>query len=357
MNQFQKTGILTMLCLLASILPVFPQHVINFKSNGLMTNSLVRKSINYIDAGESGENKLWDFSGQLHANGNDVISIRVDSLNKIAVVYNGKLDSLIMKKDSLFLLSAESPLDKAEYKHGALLMHYPLCYGDSIAKPFIGYGRYCGNHYYKQTGQMIIQADRYGDMIISEDDTLKNVLRVYCLRSYSVAMDMDSAALDTSRLRQVIEEHYLWYARGCRYPVVESLTSTSYIGLSAIGTIHKAWCFLPDDQSQLTDYINQDIRKNDSLESVRREEMEKDIFHYTVTVENGHIHLKYNLDEDAHISALVSSAMGIVYKRREWSGKSGDAGFAEIDCNGLRHGQYVLYINVNGKIYSKKVTL
>lgn len=322
-----------------------------------MTDSVIRKSINYIDAGESGANRLWDFSGQLHANGNDVISIRVDSLRRIAATHNGQLDSLIMKKDSLLLLSTESPLDKAEYKRGMLLMYYPLCYGDSIARPFTGYGRYCENHYYKQTGQMIIQADSYGDMIISEDDTLKNVLRVYCLRSYSVAMDMDSAALDTSRLRQVIEEHFLWYARGCRYPVIESLTSTSYMGLSTIGTIHKAWCFLPDVQSQLTDSINQDIRENDSLESVRKEKMKKDIFHYTVTVENGHIHLKYTLDEDTHITALVSSVMGIIYKRREWSGKSGDTGIAEIDCNGLRHGQYILYINVNGKIYSKKVSL
>ena len=47
----------------------------------------------------------------------------------------------------------------------------------------------------------------------------------------------------------------------------------------------------------------------------------------------------------------------MTYRHREWKEKAGQGYYAQIDCNGLRPGVYILYLNVNGKVYSKKITL
>ena len=79
---------------------------------------------------------------------------------------------------------------------------------------FYGKGIYCNDHIYREGGQTTLLADAYGKIILPNRDTLQNVIRLYTLRSYFICMDIDSIALDTARLHQVIEEHYEWYARG-----------------------------------------------------------------------------------------------------------------------------------------------
>ena len=49
--------------------------------------------------------------------------------------------------------------------------------------------------------------------------------------------------------------------------------------------------------------------------------------------------------------------MGFLFVSRQWTQEAGQGYSAQIDCNGLRPGVYILYINVNGKVYSEKVTL
>ena len=49
--------------------------------------------------------------------------------------------------------------------------------------------------------------------------------------------------------------------------------------------------------------------------------------------------------------------MGIVYYQRRYEQPAGQGYQVQIDCTGLRRGQYILYINVNGKIYSKTITI
>ena len=40
-----------------------------------------------------------------------------------------------------------------------------------------------------------------------------------------------------------------------------------------------------------------------------------------------------------------------------WAPGSQQAGYSTQNDSGLRHGTYILYLNVNGKVYSEKVTL
>ena len=49
--------------------------------------------------------------------------------------------------------------------------------------------------------------------------------------------------------------------------------------------------------------------------------------------------------------------MGMLYDNRQWTQSAGQGYTAQIECYGLPTGMYILYINVNGKVYSEKVTL
>ena len=63
------------------------------------------------------------------------------------------------------------------------------------------------------------------------------------------------------------------------------------------------------------------------------------------------------IDEDVSITTIVANHMGMLCMSRQWTQAAGHGYSMQIDCNGLRPGIYILYINVNGKVYSEKVTL
>jgi len=52
----------------------------------------------------------------------------------------------------------------------------------------------------------------------------------------------------------------------------------------------------------------------------------------------------------------VANGLGYVYRRADQSCPVGN-GQTTIDCSGLRRGQYIIYINVDGEQYAEKVNL
>ena len=76
------------------------------------------------------------------------------------------------------------------------------------------------------------------------------------------------------------------------------------------------------------------------------------------TIVNGTtITISYDLLTDATVTALVCSTSGVVYRLQSQTGQTGDHCQMKILCNGLRRGQYVLYMNVNGQVTSQTVNL
>jgi hypothetical protein len=49
--------------------------------------------------------------------------------------------------------------------------------------------------------------------------------------------------------------------------------------------------------------------------------------------------------------------MGIVYSNVKQNGKSGENLSMNFNSQGLHRGQYIIYINVNGKVYNEKISL
>ena len=73
---------------------------------------------------------------------------------------------------------------------------------------------------------------------------------------------------------------------------------------------------------------------------------------------SGHsITIDYSLRAAANVRALLCDVRGMVYKSHTAVNPAGSDYSLTLDCTGLRAGEYVLYLNVNGVVSSGKVRL
>lgn len=98
----------------------------------------------------------------------------------------------------------------------------------------------------KVKGKVAIQADGLGKLILSERDTLDNVLRVHTQTTTLMAMDVNYAEIDSIHPKQEIEDKYEWYYKGFRYPVCIVIQKSSYDISTPIGSSFLAYRILPE---------------------------------------------------------------------------------------------------------------
>ena len=356
MNKMKSYFLITALALLSVMTPVRGQVNLSGMEPS-SADSLVKSRIRYFSPGMGGRDRVWDFSGKLRSKGSSQVMFMKDSTGVLSFIEPGRIGYYLTTPDSLVLLGSESPLEKREYAVSKVVRKFPLAFGDSISKPFWCDGMYCGDHPFREAGTTAVKVDADGSIVLAENDTVRNVLRVHTIDSYSICMDIDSAALDTAKLTQVIEERYEWYLPNSQYPIVEDVTSTTFLDMDVIGCTRRAWCNLPEDQ--IAGYITPDDEdETDEQDGFSEEDQPfPDIIHYEVETLGNVIHMSYDLDEDATITTIVANHMGTVFKSSQWTQAAGQGYSMQIDCNGLLPGIYILYINVNGKVYSEKVTL
>ena len=207
-------------------------------------DSLQKCGIRYFSPGMGGRNRVWDFSEKLGSKGSSQVMFMKDSTGVVSIMEPGRISYYRTTPDTLILFGSESSLEKREYAVNKVSGKFPLAYGDSVVKPFRCEGVYCGDHPFREAGTTTVKVDADGSIVLAENDTVRNVLRVHTIDSYSICMDIDSAALDTARLTQVIEERYEWYLPDSQYPIIEDVTSTTFLDMDAIGCTRHVWCNL-----------------------------------------------------------------------------------------------------------------
>ena len=312
-----------------------------------------RRAVEFFDAGDNGHDCLWDFSNLEVSGEEETVCQDLDSLGQMVITCNKEIKYFITRGDSLLQIGSETPLTDIWYSFPILGMKFPMALNDSISKKFEGYGVYCGDRFYKQSGISSIVVDGYGDIVVSENDTLKNALRVYKLLSYSIAMDMDPSKIDSAKLKQVVEETYEWYIDGIERPAYESVTSTSYSNMNPLGTTHYAYCYLTDDDVANTKRVNRNNGKEDAKSSISGSP--DNIIDYEIDMTDSSINVKYNLSSKANITMLLSNAFGMIFEQKRFVQNAGSNYHANFDLSRLRPDTYVLYMNVNGKIYNEKI--
>ena len=323
----------------------------------LSSDSLQKSKIRYFSPGKGGKDRVWDFSHKLGSKESAQVMFIKDSTGVVSIVEPGKIIYHHATPDSLVIFGSESPLEKRVYVRKKLSKRFPLEFGDSISKRFRCEGVYCGNHPFREVGTTTIKTDAVGSIVLAENDTVRNVKRVHTIDTYSVCMDINVAALDTAKLTQIIDERYEWFLPESQYPIIEDVTSTTYLNLDPIGTTRYAYCNLPEDRVAYYITPENEDATDEPDNSFDKETTEPDIIHYKVETNGSIVNITYDPDAETTISTIVANHMGMTYRQRTWNQQAGQGYSTQIDCSGLRHGTYILYINVNGKVYSEKVTL
>jgi len=321
------------------------------------SDSLQKCRIGFFSPGKGGINRFWDFSQKLSSDGSVQLMFQKDSAEVLSIAEPTGIAYYLFTNSSFKQLAGESPTDRKDYTVPKLKIKFPLVYGDSVSSSFRCDGIYCGTHPYRESGMTTIKVDAVGSIVLAEHDTLRDVKRVHTVNSYTIGMDISNEALDSAAVRQIIEERYEWYLPGSQYPILENVSSTSYYDMEVLGTTKYAYCNIPDN------WVDSCITPVEKLTDIQLdcllgEELQvHDIIHYKIGSHGGKITLSYDLGEDATITILVASYMGTSYCYNTWSERAGLNYSYLIDCSGLNPGIYALYINVNGKVYSEKVTL
>ena len=338
------------------ITPISGQMRLSYMDLG-STDSIQKSPLRYFYPGNGGRNRVWDFSKKLSSRESFQVMFMKDSTGVVSVREPGKINYYRTTPDTLILIGSESPLEERKYVSQKVLRKFPLEFNDSVNKPFRCEGMYCGVHPFREVGTTLVNVDAEGALVLAKNDTVRNVKRVHTVDTYSVCMDNDVAALDTARLTQVIDERYEWYLPDSEYPVIEICTSTTYNNMDAVGTTSHAFCNLPNDKAAY--YITEDNGEetDGQDDSYNEGTTESDVIHYKIGSNGGIINISYGLDADAEISIIISDYMGMTYRHKKWTQNAGQGYTTQINCSGLRPGIYILYINVNGKVYSEKVTL
>ena len=315
-------------------------------------DSYTLRQLDYFSPGNEGKDVVWDFS-ELKSMGKKVQKEYFLSTDSVLSCVDGEgLSRYSLMDDTLYCLGYDTRLKHMDYTQPMTMMTYPFSYGYSITNPYGGIGDYCKRLILKNGGTLMVEADAEGVIINQEGDTLKNVLRVHTTRLNSVSMHAlsDTLMADTSRMKQEIEEHYAWYVRGYRYPMYETSSICFYDNMTPVSCIQKAYNYCADDMSEMSDSVNEEILATDSIAKVA----EQDIIHYTIKNDGCTLTMDYSLDADASINALISNSRGMLYGRQSTRQPAGTDYQMDFDIVSLPKDEYVLYVNVNGKVYNEK---
>lgn len=338
----------------ASITKICPQQTDFTKdSMGYEEVVYIKHAIDNIYPGESGKACLWDFSKVNLLRTICNVTETIDSLGRIKVTDDKQITYYIEQEDNLFEIGYEKPLEIVYYSEPIFRMKYPMYVGDSIYSSFEGNGIYCGSQLIKKKGDCKVTADGQGDIVISDSDTIKNVIRYHFLKTYSVTQGANLCNGDSSRDIQLKDEIYEWYVNGYTRPLFEVGTSTSYLNLSPIGTSSYAFCYWPevlthDDETNLAEHHP----NGDTDESSKNN---NDIFQYNILINDHSLIVNYSLEEDATISFILTDNRGMVFEKKQHSLSKGIGYQEAINLPTLHTGIYVLFINVNGSTFCEKV--
>lgn len=319
----------------------------------LVPGNYPRKSVPFRSAGCKGKNVVWDFIDTDFSEPTHTVRCDTDSTGRLRIISDRNIAYFKIHGDTTFQIGDEMPLWKTIYTRPYCFFKTGMAFNDSVQTQFEGNGVYSGNRVFKQKGVAKVVIDATGELILSPYDTIRNVTRVYRIKSYSIAMGPRLEKLDTTRMKQVIEESYAWYADGVDFPVFETHVSTTYHNLNLIGSSKYSYCFLPENISEIVNSVAN--QQNSSNNKDNSDQTLPDTMHYAIKVENGVVSVNYSLDTQADISMILADNTGILYDSRHFTQPAGENYNATFRLDGLRPGVYTLYINVNGKIYSEKV--
>lgn len=341
---------------------------------------LIKQQVEYINPGDAGINKLWDFNKINPINDEYILRYDLPPLEGDSIYIHGsnrykkkeiKENELIvgtehntmyyyrLTNDSLLQMGHENPSVILEYTHPMTLINYPLNYGQTVSSAYKSKGLYSSTINISTEGTMTTIADAYGKMILPSGDTLSPVLRVKTIQTIYDIPAQGSYTTDATASVGKQLETCRWYSKGYRYPVFETIRNINLADNTEIFTT--AFFFPPQDHLYLdTDPDNlalldelwketeEDINRTEnsdtkivSLEDIMTCKL------YPNPVESI-MNIEYELKEDAKVLFELYSMDGMPVRKITAKNKSKGIYYETLDCSTLSPKNYVLRITANG---------
>jgi hypothetical protein len=348
---------------------------------------LVKQQVEYIDPGETGGNKLWDFSKLKSINDEYTLRYDLPPLERDSVYILGNKhykkedvndNELIVGtehntmyyyrliNDSLLQLGHENPSVILEYTSPMTLMHFPLNYGQTVSSAYKSEGLYSGTVDIRTQGTMNTTADAYGKMILPSGDTLSPVLRVKTVQTIFDIPDKNSYTTDETNNAGKQLETCRWYSKGYRYPVFETVRNINLADNTEIFTT--AFFFPPQDHLYL-DTDPENLALLDELwKETENDNQADDPTTKTISLEDimickmypnpveSYLNLEYELKEDAKVSFELYSLDGMPVKKIAPKNKTKGIYYETLDCSSLQPKNYVLRISANN-LFVKEIII
>lgn len=348
-------------------------------------DNLSEYRVAYYQCNNRGRNIFWDISN-IDIIGSHRVKYREanDSSSMVVGIENRTMNYYSYSGDTLYLNGFENNSTKLCYSHPEMMLRFPFNLGEHVEKYFHGCCMFSENTMLRVYGNSESTVDAVGYMLLPSGDSLKNVVRVHkkktvgeravaAVKSFrELKSFVDSIApFNSDSIRLLLHsdstvstiDSYYWYAAGYRYPILR--TDIIYDCFGKCSSL-SAYYNPPEKQLLANDYTNESIRSN--LKGYGISEMVRNsndnvgskgvsAIDYTVSFTPGNVILTYTLPEDSHVIALLCDIRGIVYRQQDEYGGKDITNAMTINSNGLRNGEYILYINVNGQLYHSKVTI
>ena len=351
-------------------------------------DKITKQVVEYAPDEVSFANMVWDLRELSEQDGKHMVSY-IDVFGKdnlLAGVEDNTLHYYEHRNDSLLKWGYENNLTKVEYDSPILMLKTPLVYGSRQVGLFHGRTSYCERVFSRVFGEYMVEVDGTGILLLPGGDTLRYVSRVHLrevtvsrpcpqlstyktLKAYTDSLpftnDSIRAGLLSDSLRTVTDT-YRWYALGYRYPILETVRTE----IQGCKPVTAAYYCPPEEQQTLYDDENEKVRKqladldrqnanagNNGDGNGQGDTQPSALSRCDVSVSGQTITIDYDLSEGATVEGLVCNVSGMVFRQQSQTHAPGEHYRMQLDCTGLRRGEYVLYLNVNGQVTGTTVSL
>ena len=290
-----------------------------------------------------------------------------DSLSTLMSIEKSSRRYFRFEEEGMLLVGEENKLSKCKYDMPEKWLPYAFYAQDSIYGLFCGVGVYCKRLPYRKFGDYKTKIIGY-DQIIINGDTLNDVARLQTSRRYIVKylspdtlysntlpkFTADSILYHLRSAESLVTEMELrWYAKGYRYPIIEHYSLKNEKGI--LQDSYTAYCPI-EEQVSMYDIENDVLRQMESMK-VHTKGVKNILSKYDIVQnkEEPSLRIKYELTESTNVAFILADTKGIAYKKKQQKSIAGENQLT-MSYSGLPHGQYILYIEVNGERFSEKFT-
>ncbi len=217
---------LIIICFIA-ILQIQAQPTLLRETHGLRAGDIhINRIVNFPDKGKAGKDVIWDFS-ELKEEGTKISYIKEAEDGEGADNYPTANITIDDGKNNFFYDVSDKYLKYVGLYTGKSIiyfnepiirMQYPFSFGQSISNEFRGEGMYGIQGLSNISGEISVNADAYGTLILP-NGIIKNALRV---KTQSRILEVVFCGYT-----ETITTKYLWYIQNERYPVFALLETES----------------------------------------------------------------------------------------------------------------------------------